>query len=417
MNLTYLVGNGADINLGMKSQYKQFYEYVEESKPNLVKANILFKLIEKDKECWSYFEKMIGAISCYSKDDNELSQNLDLLDFNFSDEEKEKIIKNFSNEEMFEEFEENTLLNYVEEFRSEFELYLLEEEKRVVNELKENNNLNSLLETLVNFWFKNPYEAIDYDWKISPNELFFQELSTELKKKYERISNQTKKVFEINYNILNFNYTSVISAFFETETELNVILQDKWEEIFRERFPEYTNLSVRVKFFNFHIHENIENGMFLGVDNIKQLNTKFILDDDIKRILVKPDRIQMLDEMDDSLGKKYSQFKSLISTSHYIFVFGMSFGETDKTWWEWILSRLNADDSFLRRVNIYDYNITPQIRKGMFYNKLYRQSQYHLTKYSNVNEEDNSKNEKNIRVVGRSEKIFKILKANDEEGK
>lgn len=58
MNITFLLGNGFDINFGLKTSYKSFYNYLKKSKIR----NKLIENILSDLECelWSDLELGLG---------------------------------------------------------------------------------------------------------------------------------------------------------------------------------------------------------------------------------------------------------------------------------------------------------------------------------------------------------------------
>jgi len=56
MNITFLIGNGFDLNLKLKTRYSDFYEYYIENDPN----DLLSKSIKSDYEMWSDLELGIG---------------------------------------------------------------------------------------------------------------------------------------------------------------------------------------------------------------------------------------------------------------------------------------------------------------------------------------------------------------------
>ncbi len=64
MNITFLIGNGFDIGLGLKSRFKDFFPIyksfcteIESSELELVKA------INDDEDKWAYFEKQLGTFT------------------------------------------------------------------------------------------------------------------------------------------------------------------------------------------------------------------------------------------------------------------------------------------------------------------------------------------------------------------
>lgn len=57
MNITFLIGNGFDINLGLNTRYSDFYPYfVEKSK----ETNMIRKWLKKDELLWADLEEQLG---------------------------------------------------------------------------------------------------------------------------------------------------------------------------------------------------------------------------------------------------------------------------------------------------------------------------------------------------------------------
>ena len=63
MNITFLIGNGFDVNLGLKTQYTDFYPTYLEANKSLPDESCIKKFckqIEGNYETWSDFEKEFG---------------------------------------------------------------------------------------------------------------------------------------------------------------------------------------------------------------------------------------------------------------------------------------------------------------------------------------------------------------------
>lgn len=61
MKITFLIGNGFDIGMGMKSKFSDYFPvYIEQSKSKKISLKGLADHIEEDKENWSYFERQLG---------------------------------------------------------------------------------------------------------------------------------------------------------------------------------------------------------------------------------------------------------------------------------------------------------------------------------------------------------------------
>ena len=61
LNITYILGNGYDIQLGLKTAYSDFYEYLIKNRSKELENNSIFKEIVSDKiGYWSDFELALG---------------------------------------------------------------------------------------------------------------------------------------------------------------------------------------------------------------------------------------------------------------------------------------------------------------------------------------------------------------------
>ena len=97
-----------------------------------------------------------------------------------------------------------------------------------------------------------------------------------------------------------------------------------------------------------HIHGTLDKDMILGVDNKEQISNEAFRDDIDMQWLMKPYVNNELGEHNDREAKK------MIDNSSLICIFGMSIGETDKTWWKYIYNWLLSDRK--RHLIIFYYN-------------------------------------------------------------
>lgn len=58
MNVTFIVGNGLDISLGMATKYTDFYTHMQEK--NKHTKNQIYQAITEDPETWAQFEFALG---------------------------------------------------------------------------------------------------------------------------------------------------------------------------------------------------------------------------------------------------------------------------------------------------------------------------------------------------------------------
>lgn len=72
MNITFLIGNGFDLNLKLNTRYTDFYKYYMENNPN----DLLSKSIAEDFEMWSDLEVGLGEF-LKNIDENQIEEFLD----------------------------------------------------------------------------------------------------------------------------------------------------------------------------------------------------------------------------------------------------------------------------------------------------------------------------------------------------
>ena len=65
-NITFIIGNGLDISLGLKTSYRDFYSYALNNSIN--RDNRIYKSIAQDPENWSDFEVALGEYTSYIGD-------------------------------------------------------------------------------------------------------------------------------------------------------------------------------------------------------------------------------------------------------------------------------------------------------------------------------------------------------------
>ncbi|MBC2172949.1 AbiH family protein [Listeria booriae] len=133
MNITFLVGNGFDIQQGLDTRYTDFYQSIE------AEENQFYREIEKNPDNWSDFEYALGE---YTKRFKEKI-----------DEENEKNVKSTMFQRFFEDYNKvkNDLGDYIEKEESKFEV---------------SSDGNKVKDTLDNF-----YKALEVDdrnifWKL-----------------------------------------------------------------------------------------------------------------------------------------------------------------------------------------------------------------------------------------------------------
>jgi len=72
LNITFLIGNGFDVGLGMKSKFKDFFpEYKDKSKNKEPRIKQLSDSIEGNYETWADFERALGKYTLQFNSENK----------------------------------------------------------------------------------------------------------------------------------------------------------------------------------------------------------------------------------------------------------------------------------------------------------------------------------------------------------
>lgn len=121
MNITFMIGNGFDLNLNLKTGYKDFYKYyIERTKDD--NDDIISRSVEKNYELWADLELGLGRFL----KDIDATQIDDFLDSKANLESiltdylaKESAKFNIADENKFVEEFTNKIVNFTEEFCTE----------------------------------------------------------------------------------------------------------------------------------------------------------------------------------------------------------------------------------------------------------------------------------------------------------
>ncbi|EMG27701.1 AbiH family protein [Listeria fleischmannii] len=70
MNITFLIGNGFDIEIGLKTKFSDFYKQLRDEKR---KRNHIYKEITENPDKWSDFEVALGN---YTKKTRPIGLNI-----------------------------------------------------------------------------------------------------------------------------------------------------------------------------------------------------------------------------------------------------------------------------------------------------------------------------------------------------
>lgn len=270
MNITYMIGNGFDIALGLKTRYSDFLKHYcgldKTNNPVLVRFQ---DKIKNDKcNLWSCAEKAFG-------------------EFDWSDFDGVNTVKTFR----------ECLLD----FQHDFEIYLKNQWNRFV--LPEGDNGREIASKFLEGMLR---------------------LDKFMGNRFAKEYQQSVLRPRTNLRFIVFNYTDML------EQMWNSILPQQGNEFhFFEAIANNTRFSVDVSQPCF-VHGVLSRSKYLfGVDNSIQVKDKVIKDEcERTGTLIKP-------YMDVDSGLGYDETaNALIESSDMIVTFGLSFGLTDRIWWE-----------------------------------------------------------------------------------
>jgi len=155
MNITFLIGNGFDIGIGLKSKFSDFFPlYFENSQDKHISLRGLADDIKTNIEEWSYFEKQLGIY-----------------------------LKNFNKDT------KSVFLRQLKDFENEFIHYLEKEEKQI--DYSDQNKIAKRMSNALLYFYST------------------DNLATRSNNTITNLFNVHSKTDYI-YNFVNFNYTSVL---------------------------------------------------------------------------------------------------------------------------------------------------------------------------------------------------------------
>lgn len=323
MQITFLLGNGFDVNLGMNTKYPDFYKYYcrELSSNPLIES---FKDdIKGNYSNWSDFELAFGQ---YCK--------------NFKSREEFQIVFDDASEKLAE--------------------YIANEESQ--------------------YNFEKDYKSVLYRDLTYPERVLSRADS-------EIIDSHKKRwaAYGWGINVISFNYSESLEKLLGNSSYVNL--------------PKRNNgNSVALKTIR-HIHGYTNKDMVLGVNDSSQITNDILSSDaEVLEAFVKSECNKIQKHLIDQ------DCKELINKSNLICLFGLSLGDTDKIWWEFIGERLKSNECRLIIFSKGD-EIKPihNWKKGSMERKI---KQYFLSK-TNLTTEEVEEVESRI-YVGYNTGIFNI---------
>ena len=317
--ITYVVGNGFDIGVltklgkDYKTSYQEFYDYLTYFLKDKQKNSIYQKII-KDKQgndyLWSDYELLLENIVLEKK--KEIKEAL-------NDEKKEEIYQSFMKNWEEIQYKFSDFLNFV----------ITPDTLMEVSNLKGLSNLEKCIGDLS----KEEFDKLKF-------------------------KNLPDNYDLIQYNILNFNYSTLADNYFFHLHDPHPYKNSSNNSFFYYDPKGYHSskndrkyLKTKYKLYHPHGQLSIPASILFGMsyDNQKyksstQDNSRYFNNYE-EDIVKKMDKLYWCDS-------KYEIIEEINSTSLFI-IFGHSIGKSDEWWWKKIMTVLARDESELI---IYEYH-------------------------------------------------------------
>lgn len=346
MNITFLVGNGFDLNLGLKTKYEHFlHTYADKNKANQYlniddpiskfKYNVL-----KDFDAWSKAEEAFG-------------------EYTF------KYITKINGADEFCECHED--------FCSRLAEYL--------NDQQQSFDVESQKENIA----KEFAASISFDNLINN----FREIQR------QQLQNSAKLISgAYNYNFINFNYTTTLDKCVDCVRENSKILGI--------RMFGGTGNSNRIG-EKVHVHGYTDRDMVLGVNDTSQIRSLELFNgygDEYLNQFIKPKTNEMNENNIDE--KTYD----LLKRSDLIYIYGMSIGKTDALWWQRIIQIMLNRKNVHTIIHCYKRPSNLLIRRKI--QTFDKEKKLEFLSYSDISEDKKDDVMNRIHIDG--ENIFAALK-------
>lgn len=261
----------------------------------------------------NYFNKYIAESKDKSVSLKGLADSIDSSRAEWSYFEKE--LGNYT--EKFDKNNYKVFLEQIKDFEKGFIAYLKEEETKLCFDAKEKIS-QKMIKALTSFC-------------VIPN------LPNESNDTFRGIFTERNRETR-TYNFISFNYTSVLEKCLDTISNKTVNKRTIGGNEYVDKIGEIA-----------HVHGYIDNAPIMGVNDIEQIKNKELANiNRFSKYIVKPTLNKLLRLMFDSNATR------IINKSSIICVYGMALGETDKKWWNYILSWLNNSSDRQLVLFVYD---------------------------------------------------------------
>lgn len=354
MEITFLLGNGFDIQCGLKTSYIDFYKYILEKKYSIDLTK------EMDKESISEIDNIIYSEIYKSRDKIETWADLEFQLGVFTKQLKEK------NQDVQESA--NRFLDDFEILKVDLNEYL--KYIQIQDDVEISEDFSNILFTTMDKFFEN---------------LFSRE--------YDEVNDMLKanSSSHFQYNFISFNYTNSLEKIIQNCSDLS-----------KNNSFNGSSASQIVYKKIINVHGVIDKLLTLGLNDETQLTSDFFDIDELND-LIKPKSLEY--------NREYMRRDAeiIIDNSDIIVIFGMSIGSTDKHWWEKIANVLINSKN--KKLIIHSYDEKPSLLSSRMV-RIRRESKENdfLSQLNNLDLSDEQKAQlrKQIYIVTNSEYILNV---------
>lgn len=297
MNITFLIGNGFDLNLGLNTLYSDFIKdyKVSTTQFEVINGNLtiipqnhitVFKHdIASNEKNWSNAEEEFGKYTSGFYGENGLNQFLDCH----------------------------------EDFCKELSKYLEKEEKRIDFSVFEKKIVDEFKKAIFNTLYG-----------------LTEEQSLQVKKCYDNTGSG------FNFNFISFNYTSTLDNCVNMTRNKKDLLGNR-----NFKGSLYENSIGEL----IHVHGYTYKEMALGLNDESQIENKYLFEN-----CHEEDKAQIIKRLTNKINEQRVDEKTveILEQSDFIYIYGMSIGSTDAIWWQRICNLMIKKSSLQIVIHQYD---------------------------------------------------------------
>lgn len=346
MNITFLVGNGFDLNLGLKTKYEHFlHTYADKNKANqylsIDDPISKFKYdVLKDFDAWSNAEEAFGEYT-------------------------DKYVIKVNGAEEFCECHEDFCSRLAEYLNEQQQSFDVESQKE---------NIAKEFATSISF------DNLVNNFRVNQR---------------QQLENSAKSIGgAYNYNFINFNYTTTLDKCVDLARENSGVLG-----IRKLGSTGYSNRIGEI----IHVHGYTDRDMVLGVNDTSQIRSLELFNgygDEYLNQFIKQKTNEMNENNIDE--KTYD----LLKRSDLIYIYGMSMGKTDALWWQRIIQIMLNRKNVHTIIHCFERPSNLLIRRKI--QTFDKEKKLEFLSYSDISEDKKDDVMNRIHIDG--ENIFAALK-------